>query len=243
MEMSEALVKLGMDVTIVERQSEILGSMDKDITEIVENELTRNRVTLLKSTSVLEFTGKNNRIDKVFFENGMSENTDLAVLGVGIKPNTEMASAAGVTLGKTGAIKVSPRMETNIPDIYAAGDCAEAEHLVLGRPVYIPLGTTANKQGKIAGINMAGEMKRLAVSSELRLFKCFDMEVARTGLSCLDACKEGIKAVCSTIEHHTRAAYYPGTEKIRVRLVADRDTGRLLGAQMVVAKVCRNASI
>jgi len=232
MEMAEALVSLGIDVTVVEMMPNILGSMDDEINEIVEGELQRNGVKLLKSTSVVEFVG-DGFVKGAILNNGVSLDVDLVIVGAGIKPNSEIARDAGIEMGRTGAIAVNQRMETNILGIFAAGDCAEAFHLVLGRPVYVPLGTTANKQGKVAGENAVGGNAVFKGIVGTAVFKVFDLEVARTGISEKQAREEGIDYVSTVIEHGSRAHYYPGGSKIRVKLIAERKTGRLLGAEMV----------
>jgi NADPH-dependent 2,4-dienoyl-CoA reductase/sulfur reductase-like enzyme len=124
-------------------------------------------------------------------------------------------------------------METSIPDIYSAGDCAEVYHLVLERNVYIPLGTTANKQGRVAGENIAGGSASFPGIVGTAIFKVFDLEVGRTGITEKEARAEGMDDAANVVEQHSRAPYYPGVSQIRVKLVADRSTGRLLGAQMV----------
>jgi len=232
MEMAEALVSLGIDVTIVEVMPNILGSMDDEINEVVEAELQKNGVKLLKSTSVVEFVG-DGFVRKAILNNGSSLDVDLVIVGAGIKPNSEIARDAGIEIGRSGAIAVNQRMETNIPGVFAAGDCAEAFHLVLGRPVYIPLGTTANKQGKVAGENAVGGNAIFKGIVGTAVFKVFELEVARTGISEKQAKEEGIDYVSTVIEHGSRAHYYPGGSKIRVKLIAERKTGRLLGAEMV----------
>lgn len=232
MEMAEALVSLGIDVTIVEVMPNILGSMDDEINEVVEAELQKNGVKLLKSTSVVEFVG-DGFVRKAILNNDSSLDVDLVIVGAGIKPNSEIARDAGIEIGRSGAIAVNQRMETNIPGVFAAGDCAEAFHLVLGRPVYIPLGTTANKQGKVAGENAVGGNAIFKGIVGTAVFKVFELEVARTGISEKQAKEEGIDYVSTVIEHGSRAHYYPGGSKIRVKLIAERRTGRLLGAEMV----------
>jgi NADPH-dependent 2,4-dienoyl-CoA reductase/sulfur reductase-like enzyme len=232
MEMAEALVSLGIDVTIVEVMPNILGSMDDEINEVVEAELQKNGVKLLKSTSVVEFVG-DGFVRKAILNNDSSLDVDLVIVGAGIKPNSEIARDAGIEIGRSGAIAVNQRMETNIPGVFAAGDCAEAFHLVLGRPVYIPLGTTANKQGKVAGENAVGGNAIFKGIVGTAVFKVFELEVARTGISEKQAKEEGIDYVSTVIEHGSRAHYYPGGSKIRVKLIAERKTGRLLGAEMV----------
>lgn len=229
MEMAEALVSLGIDVTIVEVMPNILGSMDDEINEVVEAELQKNGVKLLKSTSVVEFVG-DGFVRKAILNNDSSLDVDLVIVGAGIKPNSEIARDAGIEIGRSGAIAVNQRMETNIPGVFAAGDCAEAFHLVLGRPVYIPLGTTANKQGKVAGENAVGGNAIFKGIVGTAVFKVFELEVARTGISEKQAKEEGIDYVSTVIEHGSRAHYYPGGSKIRVKLIAERKTGRLLGA-------------
>jgi NADPH-dependent 2,4-dienoyl-CoA reductase/sulfur reductase-like enzyme len=232
MEMAESLVSLGIDVTIVEVMPNILGSMDDEINEVVEAELQKNGVKLLKSTSVVEFVG-DGFVRKAILNNGSSLDVDLVIVGAGIKPNSEIARNAGIEIGRSGAIAVNQRMETNIPGVFATGDCAEAFHLVLGRPVYIPLGTTANKQGKVAGENAVGGNAIFKGIVGTAVFKVFELEVARTGISEKQAKAEGIDYVSTVIEHGSRAHYYPGGSKIRVKLIAERKTGRLLGAEMV----------
>jgi len=233
MEMAESFAEVGMKVTVVEKMPSIVGTMDGEITEIIEKELSRNGVTLLKSRAVVEFAGENSHLRRAILDSGETIDADISVVGAGLRPNSELAKDAGVELGRTGAIKVNPRMETNIPDIYAAGDCAEAYHLVLGRNVYIPLAPTANKQGRAAGENIAGGNASFPGIVGTAIFKVFDLEVARTGITEKEAKVEGIEYVSNVIEHGSRAPYYPGVSKIRVKVIADKNTGRLLGAQMV----------
>jgi NADPH-dependent 2,4-dienoyl-CoA reductase/sulfur reductase-like enzyme len=233
MEMAEAFSARGLSVTIVEKMPGILGSMDDEINEVVEEELKRNGVTLIKSTAVVEFTGENSTVRQAVLEDGSKIEADIVIIGAGIRPNAEIAAEAGVKIGQTRAIYVNERMETSIADIYAAGDCAEAYHLVYGRNAYIPLGPTANKQGRIAGENMAGGNNTFAGIVGTAVFKVYDLEVGRTGLTGKDAEHEGMDFVSNVIEHNSIAHYYPGDTKVKVKLVAERKSGKLLGAQMV----------
>lgn len=232
MEVAEAFSARGMKVTIVEKMPNIIGSMDDEITEVVEEELKGNGVKLIKSSAVVEFQSKDSTVNIALTDSGTSIDADIALIGVGIRPNSEIAKAAGIELGKTGAINVNSKMETNIPDIYAAGDCAEAYHLVLGRNVYIPLGTTSNKQGRVAGENAAGGNASFAGIVGTAIFKTFNLEVGRTGITEKEAKAEGIDYVSNVVQQMSRAFYYPGRSDITVKLVADRKTGALLGAQM-----------
>jgi NADPH-dependent 2,4-dienoyl-CoA reductase/sulfur reductase-like enzyme len=231
METAEAFSTRGMQVTIVEKMPNIISTMDEEITEVVEEELKRNGVTVIKSSAVTEFQG-NGSIAKAVTDTGMTIEADIALIGVGIRPNAEIARDAGIALGRTGAINVNVKMETNIKDIYAAGDCAEAFHLVLGRNTYIPLGTTANKQGRVAGENAAGGNVSFAGIVGTAIFKTFNLEVGRTGITEKEAKAEGIDYVSNVVQQISRAFYYPGRSQIKVKLVADRKTGKLLGAQM-----------
>jgi NADPH-dependent 2,4-dienoyl-CoA reductase/sulfur reductase-like enzyme len=233
LEIAEAFVDLGMKVTIVERMPNILGIMDEEINEIVENELRSNNVTLFKSTSVTEFMEDKGIVRGVTLDNGELLYVDIAIIGAGIRPNSEIASKSGIELGLTGAIKVNQNMETNIHDIYAAGDCAEAYHRLLKKPVYIPLGTTAVKQGRIAGENMVGGNAIFKGIVGTGVFKVFNLEVAKTGISEKEAENEGLDFVSNVIEHISKAHYYPGGSKIKIKLIADAKMGRLLGAEMV----------
>ncbi len=231
MEMAEAFAAMGIKVTMVEKMPNVLGTMDDEITQVVEEELKRNDVTLIKSSGVTEFQG-NGSISRVLTDNGLTIDADIALIGAGIRPNSEIAKDVGIELGKTGAIKVNERMETNIPDIYAAGDCAEAYHLILGRNVYMPLGTTANKQGRVAGENASGGNASFGGIVGTAVFKTFDLEVGRTGITEKEAKAEGIDYVSNIIQDESRAFYYPDRQEIKVKLVANKKTGMLLGAQM-----------
>jgi NADPH-dependent 2,4-dienoyl-CoA reductase/sulfur reductase-like enzyme len=232
MEMAESFSESGIKVTIVEKMSNILGTMDDEINELVEPELKGKGINLIKSRSVREFAGEDYLVRKAILDSGETLETDIAIIGAGIRPDSGIAQDAGLELGVAGAIKVNERMETNIPDIYAAGDCAEAYHLVYGRNVYFPLGTTANKQGRVAGENMAGGQASFAGILGTAVFKLFDLEVGRTGLSEKEVRIEGIDYISNTIDSISRSRYYPGAGRIRIKLVAERNTGRLLGAQI-----------
>ena len=163
---------------------------------------------------------------------GFSTTADLVLVGVGVQPVTDLAQSAGVKLGECNAIRVSRAMETDAPDIYAAGDCAETWHRLLERPTYLPLGTTAHKQGRIAGENAVGGHQEYAGTLGTQVVKVFDLVVARTGLRDEEARRASFDplTVESTCWDHT--VYYPGAHEMRLRLTGDQQTGRLLGAQI-----------
>src|ERR1043165_4194226 len=156
----------------------------------------------------------------------------MVVLSVGFKPNVEIAADAGVEIGRSGAIRTDEGMETNLRGVYAAGDCAEVTHLVTGRPTYIPLGTTANKAGRVAGANAAGKRERFAGIVGTSIVGVFGIGFAATGLSVAQARAEGFSPVAARIEARTRPGYFQGA-KTTVELIADRATGRLLGGSVI----------
>lgn len=235
MEMCESLKKRGLDVTVIEKTDRVLGNMDTSITAIVEKKIISEGVRLLKGASVTGFEGNGGALTKVITDTDTYE-VDLALLVIGAKPNTKLAQEAGIELGAGGAIKTDEYLQTNIQDIFAAGDCAEAMHLVTEKKAYIPLGTTANKQGRIAGENAAGMHNVFEGIVGTAVTKIFDLEVARTGISPIEAEREGYKYFISTIEGRSRSSAYPAGKPVTVTYVVEETTGKLLGAQMAGAE-------
>jgi NADPH-dependent 2,4-dienoyl-CoA reductase/sulfur reductase-like enzyme len=232
MEMCESLRKRGLEVTVIEKMDRVLGTMDLEITSIVEEKIQTEGVKLYKETSVEGFQGARGKVQKVLTDKGEFD-ADLVLLAIGARPNSELAKKAGIALGVAGAIEVDEYMRTNVPDVFAAGDCAEAMHLVTGKKAYIALGTTANKQGRLAGENAAGLNKRFDGIVGTAVTKIFDLEVARTGLSSVDAQREGLKFLTSAIQGWSRSKAYPAGKRMTVLYTVEEGTGRLLGAQMV----------
>lgn len=232
MEMCESFRKRGIEVSVVEKTDRVLGTMDSEITSIVEETIQAEGVKLYKGTSVEGFKGAKGKVHTVITDKGEFD-TDLVLLAIGARPNSELAKKAGIALGVAGAIEVDEYMRTNVPDVFAAGDCAEALHLVTGKKVYIALGTTANKQGRLAGENAAGLNKTFDGIVGTAVTKVFDLEVARTGLSSIDAQREGLKFFTSAINGWSRSKAYPAGKRMTVLYVVEEETGRLLGAQMV----------
>ena len=231
MEMSESLKKRGLDVMVIEKMDRVLGNMDTSITDIVEKKIVSEGVKLYKGVSVEGFKGTNGTLTKVITDEGVFD-VDLALLVIGAKPNAKLAQETGIELGANGAIQIDEYLRTNVADIFAAGDCAEATQLVTGKKVYIPLGTTANKQGRIAGENAAGMNNVFEGIVGTAVTKIFDLEVARTGLSPLEADREGYQYFVSTIEGRSRSSAYPAGKPITITYIVEYGTGRLLGAQM-----------
>ena len=231
LEVAENLCRLGMEVSLIEGEDRVALAYGPEVSENVEAELEANGVGVYTGERVDEFTGEG-RITGVKF--GAKElQTDLVIVGVGIRPNVELAAEAGVEIGATGSILVDRHMKTNVPDVWAAGDCVETTNLISGRPVWVPLGDTANQMGRVAGTNAATGEETLEFPGILGtgIFKVFDLGVGKTGLSEKEAGDAGFEVVSAGLEANDRAAYYPGAGKVFLKLIADRATGRLLGAE------------
>lgn len=211
LETADALRRNGLTVTVVEQNAHVLGRGDTELTKTLRERLERFRVRLELNAPPADL-GR----------------YDLAVVATGLRPNVEIATEAGVEVGKTGAIRVDEHLETNLPGVYAAGDCAETLHLVTNRPAYIPLGTTANKMGRVAGANAAGRRERFAGVTGTAIVSVFGLGIAFSGLSAGQARREGFSPVSARITAHSRAGYFDG-RPITVELVADAATRRLLG--------------
>ena len=230
LEMAEALAGQVKKVTVVEMLPQVLPNMDSDFAAMAAEELEKNGVELVLESPVEGFEGEDGDV-KAVVAGGKTFPADLVILAVGVRPNATLAKEAGIALGPTGAVAVNERMETNVPGIYSAGDVAEAHHLVTGKPAYIPLGTTANKQGRVAGENAAGGNAIFGGVVGTAVVKVFGMEFGRTGLTEKEAFKEGFDAASVSIKSLSRAHYYPGHKPLYVKLVFEKGTKRLLGAQ------------
>lgn len=230
LEMVEAVRARGLEVVLVEMLPHVLPLVDAEIADEVEAELLRQGVELRSSEQVAGIEG-DGRVRRVVAEGGGID-ADLVIVGVGVGPDAALARDAGIPLGARGAVAVDEGMRTRIPRIWAAGDCAETRHLLHGQPSYVPLGTTANKQGRVAGGNIAGVQESFPGVVGTAAVKVFGLHVARTGLSEAEATGAGLDAVAVTIVHRSRASYYPGWTPLKVKMVAERGTGRLLGAQL-----------
>jgi len=229
-EMAETLHRLGLEVTLLVRSGQVLrSSLDDDVRAVVEKELARHGVEVVKGTP-LALEGED-RVTAVVAE-GDTYPCEVALLGVGARPNVELAHEAGVHLGATGAIATDERMRTNLPGVYAAGDCAEALHLVTGRPAYLPLGSTANKQGRVAGTNAAGGRATFGGIVGTMIVRCFELSVASTGLTTAEAQALGYEVEGTTIRARDLSHYFPGAAEMTVKLLADASNGRLLGGQI-----------
>src|SRR5215813_7553961 len=224
----------GMDVTLVEMADHVLPTMlDKNMAKIVERELEDNGVRIIPGERVEEILGIDKRVSGIMTNTKRKINSDFIVLGTGVKPNSEIAGDAGVELGSANAIKVDEYMKTNIPDVFAAGDCATARNYITNKDMYLPLGTTANKQGRVAGENAAGGNAKFSGIAGSAITKVFDLFIGKTGLTMQEAVRNGFNPVEEVIEDITRASYYPGKCPICIKIVADRKSGRVIGSQIV----------
>jgi NADPH-dependent 2,4-dienoyl-CoA reductase/sulfur reductase-like enzyme len=232
LEMAEAMVRRGIDVTLVTRLPQVMGTLDEDMGQLVSQALRDLGVSLYLKESLIGFEVKEGNVVGVVTDK-RSLPADIAILGLGVRPNTTLAAAAGIPLGVKGAIRVNERMETGIAGIWAAGDCAESFHLVSRRPFYIALGTVANRQGRVAGINLGGGYATFQGVTGTAVTKIDRVEVARTGLQEKELRALGIEWVSAVIKSRTRAGYFPGSGEINVKVLAERGSGRLLGGQIV----------
>ena len=227
LEVCENLKNLGIEVTLVERLPQVTPGLDPDMAAYVEDHLKKNGVAVYTGLSAVKIED-----GKVFLENGEVIAADFVLLSVGVKPNTELAVSMGVELGETKAIKVNNTMMTNLPDVYACGDCIEQFHVVTRKPVYRPMGSTANKTGRIAGDVITGGNLSFRGILGTGIFQIFGMTVALTGLSEKEAVREGYDVeVCHNIKPN-KPEYMGGKEMV-IKGIADRESGRLLGTQIV----------
>ena len=234
LEMAEALVTKGIEVTLVERSTTLFESVDEEISAIVDQELSARDVKAIRGATVTALlAGGGGQVQRVVWQGDDSSGAeaDFVVLATGVRPRTRLAVEAGIQLGPTGAITVNEYMETSAAGVFAAGDCAESFHRVSERPTYVPLGTTANKQGRVAGHNAGGIRARFHGIVGTAALKVFSLEVARTGLSLAEARAAGFRPRHAIARAASRARYLGGKD-LTVMLVADPDSGRLLGAQM-----------
>ncbi|MCJ7671936.1 MAG: FAD-dependent oxidoreductase [Acidimicrobiia bacterium] len=232
LELAEALVMRGLEVALVEAAPQPMSTLDPDMGALVADALDNIGIALHLGTPVEAFETEDGRVCGVRTSSGVLP-ADLVVLGLGVHPNSKLASESGISVGATRGIVVDDHMVTSVDGVYAAGDCVETRHLVSGSPVAIALGTHANKQGRVVGINATGGDATFPGVVGTAISKICKYEVARTGLNEGEALAAGFEAVAATIEGETRAHYYPGTTPIHVKVVAERATGRLLGAQIV----------
>ncbi|MBE1565945.1 FAD-dependent oxidoreductase [Nonomuraea africana] len=233
LEMAEALSARGARVTVLERFEQVMPrSLDPELAAELASELGSRGVEVQCGATVASIARDGTRL-AVTSQDGRRRTADLVLVVTGVRPSTELATGAGARLGAAGAVEVDRRMRTGLPDVYAAGDCVQTYHRLLGRHVYLPLGTTAHKQGRVAGEDAAGGDRVFAGVLGTQVVKVFDRVAAATGLRDAEAAEAGFTPTTVDTVADDHKAYYPGATPIRIRLTGDRATGRLLGAQLV----------
>jgi NADPH-dependent 2,4-dienoyl-CoA reductase/sulfur reductase-like enzyme len=233
LEVAEGLLKRGLHVMVVERLDAPMGAvLDADMATDVAGAMRAAGIDLRLSTAVTGFAVVSGRVTAVETAAGPVE-ADIVVIGLGVRPNAELARAAGIGVGESSGIKVDDHLRTDRPHIWAAGDCVESHHRMTGRSVVVALGTHANKQGRVVGTNIAGGDASFGGVLGTAITRFQDVEIARTGLTEREAAAAGFDALGVTTEASSRAHYYPGAQPMKIKLVVERGTGRLLGAQIV----------
>lgn len=232
-ELLEAFVKQGLSTAIIQSSPFIMSLFDDDMADLIQKYvLQRNleQVKVVNNDTIIAFEG-DKFVKKAITKSGKEIETDFVVLSIGVTPNVELAKNAGITLGTTGAIKVNPYLETNIKDIYACGDCVEKYHIVAQAPCWIPLGSTANKEGRCCAINVAGQQEAFEGVLGSAVTRYFDFSMSMTGLTEKMAKKYGYDPVSVIIRKNDKAGYMPNVGNIVIKLTADKKTKKILGAQ------------
>lgn len=232
LEMADALTLRGIDTTLIEYAPTVLQTLDPDFGKIIESELLNHSVRVVTGAGVQRITRDGDAI-VVIGDEGFQQACDIVIVATGAVPETRLASEAGLSLGNRNAISINRRMETSVPGIFAAGDCVETWHRIIRRNTYMPLGTTAHRQGLVAGENAAGGKREFAGTLGSQVVKVFNKVAARTGLRDSEATAEGFEPFSVDGDYWDHKVYYPGATNIRIRMTGDRRTGRLLGVQMV----------
>ncbi len=231
LEVAEALRSRGIAVSVIEQSTHFPPRLDPEIAQIVHHGLVGHGVHVLPGEGLVEIVARGGRVAEIVTTSDRILPAQLVVLAVGVRPYVDLAVAAGIRLGPTGAIAVDARMATSAPDVFSAGDCAESHHRLTRRPVWLPLGDIANLQGRVAGENAAGGDARFPGVFGTSIFKSFDLAVGSTGLGEGAARETGFDPIVAVIRAYDKARYYPDANPLTLKLIADADSGRLLGAQ------------
>jgi len=231
MEMADAMTRRGLAVSVVEFAPAVLTTFDQALGHIVRTELEKHGVRVFTGFSVERIESADGRLSVC--SDTAAVTGDMVLVAMGSRPETRLAQSAGIATGIKGAICVNQRMETSIPDIYAAGDSAETYHRLLGKNVYLPLGSTAHKQGRIAGENAVGGNRDYTGTLGTQSVKIFNLVAARTGLKDDEALKEGFAPLSADMDTWDHKLYYPHAEKLQMRITGDQNTGKLLGMQII----------
>ena len=232
LEMAEALVQRGVEVALVEQADQPMSTLDPDMGSLVADAMGNLGISLHLRESVTGFDTVDGQLRAVV-TTARTLPADLVVLGLGVRPNSQLARDAGLAVGTTGGIVTDRQMRTSTGGVWAAGDCVETFHRVSRRPVTIALGTHANKQGRVAGINLGGGYATFPGVIGTAVTKICGVEIARTGLGEAEAAAAGFETEAVVVESTTRAGYFPGAARMKTKLIVERRSGRLLGGQIV----------
>lgn len=232
LEMAEALVARDLDVTLIEQRTQPMATFDPDMGAVISEGLTEMGIHVHTTETVVAFETIGAAVSAVLTTHGTIP-ADIVILGLGTAPNIGLAAEAGVPIGTSGSIAVDERMQAEVPGVWAAGDCAEKFHRVSKENVSIALGTHANKEGRVAGINLGGGQATFPGVLGTATSKVCGLELARTGLNELEATSAGFDHLSATVDSTTRAGYYPGAAEIKTKVVFERGSGRLLGGQII----------
>ena len=233
LEMAEAMVHRGVDVTVVEAAPQVMPTLDADMAAGLVTALENIGITVRLDTPVQGFAADDEGHVRAVTTDEGELPADLVFLGLGTRPESSLAQDAGIPVGPAGGIVVDRRQHTPVEGIWAAGDCTEAFHRVAQQPVAIALGTIANKQGRVAGVNLGGGQASFPGVLGTAITRVCDLEIARTGLNEKECQRYGVPAVPTTLETKTTAHYFPGASSMTVKVTSDPETGRLLGAQII----------
>ncbi|MCF8361444.1 MAG: CoA-disulfide reductase [Prolixibacteraceae bacterium] len=234
MEMAEAFLNRSIEVALIDMAPQLMTTtLDKDMSALIHEYMAAQKVEVFLEEKLERFEKNADGSVKSVVTDKQTIPADIVILGMGVKPNSELASRAGIKIGANGAIKVNKSLETSAPHVWAAGDCAESFHLLTQKQVHIALGTVANKHGLVAGINISEGNAEFSGVLGTAITKFNDKEISRTGLSEKEAKELGVEYESETITSATLAGYYPGSGKISVKLVVDKKTRQILGGQIV----------
>lgn len=236
LEMLEALLRHNIFTTLIERGEHLMPVLDEDMSDIVKEQLLAiqdNNFEVVTGQTVTEFCGDSDGILSVETNSGNVYDADLVIIASGVRPNTELAFDAGIKIGITGAIKVNKRMETSVQDIYACGDCCEENQIITNTPVWMPLGSNANKEGRCAAINACGGFEEFHGVLSSAVTRCMRLTISMTGLTQKDAERFGYETIAALVTKNDKVGYMPDANNITLKIVAEKHTGKLLGGQAV----------
>lgn len=232
LELADALTHRGLQVTLIGRSKTVLPTVDANFGRAIEDTLRSHGVRIESDCEVYGIVQDHDRL-RVYGNRELNVSAEMVLVAVGVEPNATIGVKAGLRTGVKGALCVNRRMETDMAGVYAAGDCVETWHRLLGAYTYLPLGTTSHKQGRVAGENAVGGSREFQGSLGTQVVKVFDLAIARTGLRDDEARRAGFQSSTAESRHFDHKAYYPGARELSISVTGDRSTGRLLGAQMI----------